>query len=179
MLRKGNTQALETLFAPARIFTYLDDRFQTRLRDNAAHFVDSVQLHDCLTGYIAGEKRLASGARPGREGGKRWKKLQEFGFSPSNYVQAMRLAYCGREFFTTGNFPVDLRDHDPGFRAELFDIKTNAAAYAQPALESRVADLESQMTAAFHARSVTQEFDLALANQVLEQFYAEELGWSR
>lgn len=176
MLRKGNSQALEILFADSAVFTFLDERFDRLIRANSARFVDSALLFDCLAGYMEGEKRLASGARPGKEGGKRWSNIQQYGFNPSNYVQGMRLAFCGRRFFETGRFPVNLRAEAPEFRDELYDLKTRAENYRRPDVEARLDELATEMKTAFLNRQFNSVFDVELANEILQEIYLQELA---
>jgi predicted nucleotidyltransferase len=177
LLLRGNTQGFECLFAPSETFSYMDTQFDSLVRQNAYSLVDSVQLKKCLDGYIIHEKKLASGERRGKEGGKRHDTITQWGFSPKNYVQIFRLIFAGTEFFSKSKFPVNLRSYDPVFADRLLDIKTHPEKYSKEDLMEEVEQAEQDLTKAFDQREKNYKFDKDLANAILEDFYTKQMGW--
>lgn len=96
LLKKTNTQVLELLFNENWIV--LDERFKTDILDNKFEFLDTEYVYKSIMGYIQGERRLMSGERTGRLGGKRKSALDEYGYSYKNFVQAVRLCFCAITF---------------------------------------------------------------------------------
>jgi predicted nucleotidyltransferase len=170
LLRQGNTGALEILFTENNPLENTLE-FQSWIRGNKKHFIDTDKMYRCLLGYMQGERRLANGERTGQLGGKRKAQLDKYGFSPKNFVQLFRLAECGVALFETGNFPVNLEVYNLKFRDELLDIKVNPVKYSKEELNARVDAAEAKLKAAYETRKVKSVFNLELANDVLRKIY--------
>jgi hypothetical protein len=175
LLRKSNSEAMEVLFCDDSEFTQLEPEFKA-LRANAYSFVDSKNLFNCLRGYMKGELRLAIGERKGKLGGKRYAKLQEVGFSPKNFVQLLRLAKVGIEFFTNDRYVVDTRQFGDAYHQLLMAIKSTPENFNVDNLKSLVADYEAQLVDAFENREIDYKFDEDKCNEILLDIYRPMLA---
>jgi hypothetical protein len=173
-LKKTNTQAIEILFLNSRYFKEVHPFFITKIQNNKHRLLDPEYFYRSLKGYIFGERRLANGERPGKLGGKRTEQLEKYGFSPKNFVQLFRIATCGREFFLTGNFPVNIRDHDAKFADWLLDLKTNPEKFNKDVLNKDVDGYEKMLDFSYEQakkNGFKTMFDPTLANEILFDFY--------
>lgn len=168
LLAQSNSEALEALFAKESSFSLLTPEFR-RIQQLRYEFVDSKRLYDCLRGYMASEYRLAIGERKGQIGGKRYAKLQEVGFSPKNFTQLFRLAYCGKTFFLEDRFPVDMRDES--IHEFLMDVKVRPEKFNKDVLTEKYREAEKELDAAFEKRILNRKFHEDMANQILLELY--------
>ena len=173
LLRKGNTQALEMLFNQHWI--ECDEDFR-RVQHHRHLLIDPERLFSCLQGYMYSERRLANGERTGVLGSKRKAQVDKHGFSPKNFVQLFRLAYCGSVFFQTGLFPVNIVQHSPEFGAWLLKLKTQPELFNKEQLNNLVDDHMKDMIAVFEANKAELtskfQFNLDAANELLLELYA-------
>jgi len=168
LLRKTNTQVLEILFAPKESFTYTHPFFD-KVRENRYSLIDSDKLKSSLKGYVFSEMKLATGERSGRLGGKRKEKVDQFGFSPKNFVQIIRLCVVGNHFFNTGEYMVNVKDHSKELYEKLMDIKTNPSNYSLNELKDEVYSRYADLIDAMDQSKIKYEFDDELAaNLILE-----------
>lgn len=174
LLKNGNTGALEVLFTNRDKFLEFAPEFEP-VYANRMSFVDTDKMFKCLRGYMQGEQRLANGERTGQLGGKRKAQLEKYGFSPKNFVQLFRLAWCGVTLFQDGFFPINVMDEDPAFGLYLFELKTNPAHFTREQLNLEVASAEKKLLEAYEARKFRYTFDEAKANALLTQLYLPHL----
>lgn len=173
LLRKTNSQAVEFLYAPDSSFTILEPEFKL-IRDNKHKLIDPHRFYSSLKGYIFSELRLATGERTGRLGGKRKEQLEKLGFSPKNFAHLLRLCFAGKTFFTHGEFPVCVKDHDSELHDELMRIKTKPEDFDKEYLVIEVAHAELNMDLAYGAALNTAMptiYDHDFANNILFQLY--------
>jgi hypothetical protein len=170
LLRKGNTEALEILFAPEADFVILTNEMRL-FRESARDFLDSTNLYNCLRGYAQGEYRLAMGERTGVLGSKRKAALDKHGFSPKNATQLMRLLLTGIFLFENDTYVTDCRFFGSDLFKYLFEIKTKPESYSAELLTKDYKELDARLTRAFEARKVTYTFNTQLANQLLLDCY--------
>jgi hypothetical protein len=111
--------------------------------------------------------RLATGERSGRLGGKRKEVVTQYGFSPKNFVQIMRLCRVGQRLFTDGDYMVNVQLSDPSFHEELMDIKTQPQKYTVEQLKARVASEYDLLVQAMDNSSVNYSFDSELAADLI------------
>lgn len=170
MLRRGNTQALEMLFNQHWIS--IDPLFN-KLINNRLRLIDTTKVHSSLTGYIYSELKLANGEHTGKLGGKRKEQIDRLGFSPKNFVQLIRLTYCGTEFFKTRQFPVNLQDYAPMLATNLLRVKTHPEEFDKTILNAWVDRLKADMHVAFDRLPPAGYlyFDVDLANRLLVEAY--------
>lgn len=128
LCRKGSTKALELLYAPEDKFEILEDSFKI-LRDQKNHLFDSVKFLTSIRGYLDGEYRFAIGARTGKLGGQRKYTIDQYGYSPKNVCQMMRLYRASKHYVEYGVFPVNISDVDPEYHNSIYDIKINPQNY--------------------------------------------------
>lgn len=171
LLRKTNTQVLELLYAPESAFDMLDMEFKRLVLGQRNRFIDSDRFFKSLLGYIFTERRLALGERPGEIGGKRHDQVIKYGYSPKNMVQLFRLAYCGIEFFRSGNFPTNIKEYNPEIWERLMKIKTQPELFNPQELVDETVALEGVLGAAYDASSIRYKFDLEYANWVCASMY--------
>ena len=168
LLKNGNTGAIEILFTENPI---KDTDFFAEVRANRIKFIDTDKMFRCLLGYMQSERRLANGERTGVLGGKRKLQLEKYGFSPKNFVQLFRLAYCGEKLFQKGYFPVNIKDDNVEFWKWLMDVKTQPQNHTKEELNRGVDEWELRLKLAYDTRQVNYSFDLDLANELLRQVY--------
>lgn len=170
LLRNGNTGALEILFtesAPLETST----EFESLIKANRYKFIDTDKMFKCLRGYMQGEHRLANGERTGQLGGKRKAQLEKYGFSPKNWVQLLRLAFCGDVLFQEGHFPVNVKDASQILFDQLFDIKTQPQKYTKEGLSAMYLSAEKKLIESYENRKFRYEFDVDFTNDILRQLY--------
>lgn len=172
MCQKSNSQAIEILFMEDHQFDYYTVQMD-KIRQRKDRLVDSERLFKSLLGYMEGEKRLASGERKGKEGGKRWEAIQKYGFSPKNFVQIIRLARAGAIFFESGNFPANISYVDKSLAQLLLEIKTEPQSFTKEDLNGMVNIYEDRLKSAFNNRKQTFRFDSKIANSLLYDLYMD------
>ena len=169
-LRKTNTNMLEILFAEAGDFQTLESEF-LKVKENRKRLVDSGRLFRSLVGYIENERRLATGERKGEIGSKRRSQLERYGFSPKNFSHLFRLVRCGTVFFRTGEYPVNIRKHDPEFGDFIFRIKTEPQLFTREGLEDIIPEHMERLANSFRNRAEDLKFDEELANRLCLESY--------
>ena len=124
---------------------------------------------------ICKEKRLANGLRKGN-GGKRFAKLQEVGFT-KNFTQLFRLAQVGVEFFTSSRFVVDTREFETtvdgfsSFHEFLMSVKVTPENHTVEELNRMTEVKEAELVAAYENRSQTFKFNENKLNKALLELY--------
>lgn len=167
-LRKGNTMAMECLFDLTSIETSPE---WDLIFKNKFNLLDKKAIYKSLKGYMQGELRLALGIRTGKLGSKRFESVEAYGFSPKNFVQLLRLAYCGRVFFETGYFPVDIKVYDSDFARYLLSIKTSPKDFTPLELRKKCEEYEQMLDLAYQKCSICYKFDPKIANDLLLKIY--------
>lgn len=170
LLKKSNIEALELLFADQNLFLELTDEFKF-LRYERYYFVDSVKLFKCLTGYMFREKSLTLGERTGRLGAKRHEHVKQYGFSPKNVVQLIRLANVGIEFYNEGIFITDCSK----FRKEqyelLLSIKNTPEKFTRDEIIDLIESVSADLNKAYSLTDTHFEFDEDKINNALLEIY--------
>jgi predicted nucleotidyltransferase len=168
MLKKSNTEAMETMF---------NDKWEEvspeflELQKDRYKLIDSEKAFKCLCGYMQGERKLMNGERTGLLGSKRKEALVKFGYSYKNAVQLLRLSYCGKVLFEEGVFPVNIMVHNKSFGEELLEIKMNPDKHTLVEMNKRVDEAEEAMKKAFDNRKFNYTFDDELANEWVYKMY--------
>lgn len=168
LLQKGNTQALEMLFN--KNWIDITPEFEN-IQKNKYSLIDSQKFFKCLEGYCHSELKLAIGERTGKLGGKRKEIVEKLGFSPKNFVQLIRLSYCGRILFEYGYFPVNIKNDNTNLFNLLYDIKYNPENYTKELLISLADTHRNQMLEAFNNIKYDFKFDEKLANELIYGIY--------
>ncbi len=170
LLQKGNTQGLELLFNDDWI---VDESVFQKVISNREHLIDTRQTFKCLTGYIFSERRLATGERTGQLGSKRKAALDQYGYSPKNVVQLMRLCWAGAWFFNHGVFPVNVENFDNLMWSRLMEIKTKPGRFSVDQLMQAVDALQESMNEAFDSLHEDRcyHFSQTVANQIIVDAY--------
>ncbi len=170
LIQKGNTEALECLFAKDEAFLELDKRFKL-VRIHAYDLIDSERFYKSLKGYAQGEYALALGKRVGVIGSKRAEALKKYGFSPKNCTNLLRLLHTGIHFFKNDKYVVDCNDFGKEVFDKLFQIKTKPETYSVGQMERDYKDFEVQLDDAFKNRKSTHKFNDVIANWLIVQMY--------
>jgi hypothetical protein len=170
LLRSGNTQMVELLYADREDFSFISENWLL-VQGYRKRLLSSETLFKCLRGYMQGELRLANGERTGKLGGKRKEALDKYGFSPKNFVQLFRLSWAGKIYFQKGYFPVNVAKENNAYRDFLLDIKVNPSNYDVATLNEIAAKSEASLVKAFEHREVNTKFDEELANNLCLDLY--------
>ena len=170
LLRNGNTGALELLFTEKACLLETSVEF-SEVQENKLKFVDTDKMFKCLLGYMQGERRLANGERTGQLGGKRKAQLEKYGFSPKNFTQLYRLAYCGMALFKDGYFPVNMKEYNTAIHEFLMSVKTQPEKHGRVELNEKADMLELELKKAYDNRKFSYSFDHDLANDILRRAY--------
>jgi hypothetical protein len=168
LLRSANTQIVEMLYNENWIS--IDSRWNNIIT-HRYRLVDSTKLFSCLRGYMQGELRLANGERTGKLGSKRKEAIETYGFSPKNFVQLLRLAWCGSRYFVEGFFPVNVMEYCPRFGTELLKIKTEPRHFSKESLNEKAKEAEETLRIAFENRVYETCFDEELAHLLCLKIY--------
>jgi len=176
-LKKTNTQAMEILLAPEEAFIELHPLFK-EVKQQALNLIDPVQYYKSLRGYIQAELKLANGERTGKLGSKRKEALDKYGFSPKNFVQLIRLAYCGTIFYKEGIFPINVVKHNKSLGVHLLEIKLYPERFNKDSLNKEVAEADMLLETTykeFGAKS-SYKYDEKVANDLIMNTYYPMLG---
>lgn len=171
LMRKTNSQVIEIVFAEKYI--KLHPLFNELIIKNRTKLLDTERMFKSLMGYMYGERKLANGERTGTLGGKRKAALEKYGFSPKNFVQLFRLAWCGKHFIQHQVFPTNIASVAPNFACWLMELKTCPDHFTKEELNERVEKEEADLKLTFDNRDKSKDlkFDETLANEILLEFY--------
>lgn len=179
-LRKGNTQALEMLYTEIKDYVEVHPLYISKVFANRAQLIDPDQLYNSLRGYTHNELRLANGERTGDLGSKRKAALEKYGFSPKNFSHLLRLLHCGIEFFSGGDYPVNIMNWNSEVGGHLLDIKTEPGKFTKEGLNEEVAKLSEKFERAWRVNKElmlkSYKFDLDVVNQIVFDIYYPILG---
>jgi len=173
LLQEGNSASVELLFSWDDLFLETSEAWFLVLK-HRTQLLDSAALFSSLSGYSMHERSLAFGTTT-RKLGKRKEQLAQYGFSPKNAVQMLRLAWAGAAFFRTGEFPVNMKGHNELLHADLMAIKTEPEKFTPEQLAERADIADAELKAAFESRSHNFVFNDDLANDLLLHAYAPHL----
>jgi predicted nucleotidyltransferase len=166
LLSNGNTMCLEMLYNEKWI--EITDEFK-HIQSYKDKLIDSHKLFKCLKGYCFSEKRLVLGERTGLLGSKRKQSLDKYGYSHKNLVQYLRLCLCGKIFFQSGIFPVNIRKYD--LDDILFKIKTTPGIYNKEDILSLMDMYEKNLIESYNNIKVIYEYDKNVANKICYDLY--------
>lgn len=167
-LRKTNTQAIELLFNNGDC--ELIDPIFKKIQDNKYRLLDSQKLYKSLKGYLYGELKLATGQRQGDLGSKRRRQIEKYGFSPKNFMNMIRLCYCGQQFFSTGEYPVKVSDNIT-IKNLLMEIRLNPENFTIERLTELSDAYEQVLDGSYLTRQTDYQFDIELANEIVLEAY--------
>lgn len=168
LLRKSNTQVLEILFAPDKAFTWLPNDFKL-IRENGNELFCSETLKKSLQGYFRSEMRLATGDRTGLLGSKRKDAVEDYGFSPKNFTQMIRICLLGTNLFQHDEVIVDSRLYGENQHNLLMEIKTEPQNFNKDQLVKIANIYFHRLLAAMDSSSVKHEFNKNLAADLILQ----------
>ena len=166
LLRNGNTMCLEMLFNTEWISISPEFQYIQSQREN---LITVNKLFSCLKGYCHSERSLVLGKRTGQLGSKRKIALDKYGYSYKNLVQFLRLCLCGKEFFQSGVFPVNIRTFDRDNL--LFNIKINPGQFNLEFAVKIMDSFEAEMVASFDNKKVDFRYNEDLANKICYDLY--------
>lgn len=173
LLRKGNSQCLEMLFN--QNWLEVSSEF-INIQKHRNSLIDIDKTFKCLEGYSVSELKLALGMRTGKLGGKRKSNVDKFGFSPKNFVQLIRLNYCGAVLFEKGYFPVNILKDNQELGNFLIDVKTNPQKYTKEQLTETAQWYVFKMCESYKNRSFNYRFYEDVANDLIFRVYKKYLN---
>ena len=168
LLKRGNTQAYESIFLENYLFK--DSCFDVIL-ENKFQFIDSERLFSCLRGYVKGEKSIITGKNTGKLGEKRKQQIEQFGFSYRNAIHAIRLLRTGIMFFEQNIYPVNIFKQDHQYGLYIRDIKVNPQNHKKEILLNWIEKMEIQLVRAFEDRKENYIFNNELADNIILDLY--------
>lgn len=173
LLRRGNTGAVECLWAKVENFSVLDSTFKDLVLADPNQFMDSEAFYKSLRGYALGERRLMNGDRTGKLGSKRQENIQKYGYSYKNAVQLLRLLYSGIFYFKTARFPVNLSDVWPNHYNFLLEVKNFPQKFSKDQINKKADEAEKELEEAFNKNGFggAFKFNVKLSNFVVYHFY--------
>lgn len=166
LLRNGNTMCLEMLYNDEWI--EISDEFRW-IQTYKTQLIDSHKLFKCLKGYCYSEKELVLGKRLGVIGGKRKTSFEQYGYSYKNLVQFLRLCLCGKVFFQTGIFPVNIRPHDS--EDILFNIKTNPEKCSKEKAIELMDSYETMLVDSYNNIKILHVYNTNVVDLICYQLY--------
>jgi predicted nucleotidyltransferase len=171
LLKDGNTQAVEILFAKSHVIATPEFHL---IRAHRRMLLDTEKMFKVLQGYAQSERRLANGERTGKLGGKRKEAIDTYGYSPKNFVQLFRLLWAGTVFFSQGYFPLNVGEYNQLLQAKLLTIKTNPKTFSVDYLNKYADVMESMLIEEFEKRDKSKDFkfDEKAANHLCYLIYA-------
>ena len=174
LLRAANTQVIEMLFIKPEACDFVSD-FWKRVQSWRHALIGDEKLFNAIRGYMQSEQRLANGERTGKLGGKRKSAIDKYGFSPKNFVQLFRLAFCGETYFSQKDFPVNLKlDAPNSFYKFLMRIKTSPEEFTKEGLNEMVIEASERLVQAFEnakKEGSLREFKEDVANNLCAEVY--------
>jgi len=173
LLRNGNTMCLEMLYNEKWLF--ITDEFKN-IQHYRNNLIDSHKLYKCLRGYCFSERKLVLGERTGLLGSKRKLALDKYGYSYKNLVQFLRLCLCGKVFFQTGIFPVNIIPHDA--TGLLFSIKTNPDMCDKSKAVALMDEYENQLNESYNSIKVVYKYDVDIVDKICYDLYMPILEYN-
>jgi predicted nucleotidyltransferase len=174
LLKKGNTQSVEMIFNSN--WTKLSPLF-TEIIKNRKNLIDPGNIYNAIRGYSFSEYSLAQGLRTGKLGGKRQKQVEQYGFSPKNWVNLLRILYCGEHFFETGNYLVNLTGNF--MHPQLMEIKVHPERFTKERLEEMFTERQKAFEASWakNEASITKEYSYnnKIATELMLKCYKDTL----
>jgi predicted nucleotidyltransferase len=184
LLKKGNTQSIEMLFNNK--WTKVSPLF-TDIQDKKHSLLDPNKVNVSIMGYAMSEYHLAIGSRTGKLGGKRQSQVEKYGFSPKNFVNLFRLLYSAEQFYSTGQFPVNLSN--TYIHPQLMEIKCNPERFTI----ARLNEMHIERTKAHadswekHKDTITKQYkyDPNIAAELMLACYTDQIlemgriGWAQ
>lgn len=173
LLKKTNTQAAEMLYNTRWI---TKDPLFDDLTNNKEKLIDAGRLYISLAAYAESEYQAAIGQRRKKLGEKRVRELEQYGYSPKNFVQLLRLLYCGETFFLTGHYPLDLFTHNQPLAKELLSIKIEPQKHSVVELEEKYQKAKGNLQLAFRESPVLEnyKFDEEFAVDFCKKAYGRQ-----
>lgn len=172
LCKKGNTEPLEILFCAQDKFIFLHNIFK-HVRSFSHNLLCPVNFSKSVLGYAQSERRLALGERKGTIGGKRYEQVQQFGYSPKNFVNLLRILLMACILFEEEQFIVDFSDRKEWqmlFRSIKFEPQKHTA---QELLELSV-DFERRLKSVCD-KKIDFRWDNKVANKILHDIYIDFL----
>jgi len=131
---------------------------------------DSKAVYKSIMGYAKGEKDASLGRTTGKLGERRKEELREYGFSPKNVVNCIRLCWSACKFFKSGHYVVSLVGRP--IQQELMEIRTQPKNFSSAYVEQRMDKALAECQEAYASTSQKFIFDERLANWLCLELYS-------
>ena len=170
LLRKTNTQSVEALFIREDYpLEHTSSQFEA-MKEKRFELLDSRQLLNSTKGYVMSETRLALGERAGRMGGKRREKLDQFGFSPKNVAQIVRIVAACEHFMKERWYPLNLKKEGLLKDHELsYEVKNHPENFSLDDVKKVCSDCEKRIQKVEDKQNL--QFNEKVAVEFMRRFY--------
>lgn len=179
LLKRGNTQCLELLWN--KNWVSISDEWK-KIQSYKKEFIDLDKCYNSTKGYAFSERKLVNGEKTGQLGGTRQIKLKQYGYSPKNAVQAVRLLWACSYLLEKDEFPVNVKNNNENNLWELLiEIKTSPQKFNKENINTIIDTYENflDLTYKKHENKAKQtKFNEKLANELLLKFYLPILNKS-
>lgn len=172
LLKRGNTQCFELLWN--KNWTLITNEWK-EIQSYKKEFIDLDKCYRSIKGYVFHERRLTNGERKGQIGSKRMEKVNEYGYSPKNAVQAIRLLWTCTYLLKNDEFPVNIKDYNKNNLWELLiNIKILPQSFNKENINTLIDTYENHLDVTYKKhenRAKNTKFNEKLANDLLLKFY--------
>lgn len=169
LLQTCNTHAIELLYC--KDWIKLTSPWEEVIAQRRS-LVDRDRFYRSVGGYLVSEKRASLGITTAKLGDKRKTLIEEFGYSPKNAAQCLRLAWAGTWFLKYGHFPVNVRQYDVDFADLLVRIKSLPQEFTSTQISTLMNEKSDEFEKAFldNTAGLTR-WDGAVANRLCVEIY--------
>lgn len=171
LLKRGNTQTYELLWNKNWIS---ETKEWDEILGNKNEFIDLNKAYASMKGYAFSERKLINGEKTGQLGGARQIKLKQYGYSPKNAVNALRLLWACKFLLETGIYPVNIKEYDDNIWLLLIGIKTCPENYTKEFVNQTIDMFEKELDETYKKyenKTKNTKFNEKLANELLLKFY--------
>lgn len=165
LMRKGNTQSVEVLYAKEESFIFLHPIIK-ELRANKGNLIDSTKLFKVVSSFIHAQSFLMfDDKRKAEKGGKRAGEIEKYGFNPKAAVTSLRLSLSGISYFQGNGYQVEMDN------PLLMELKLHPENFSVETVRCLVSEWDSALKVAFDNTSVNDYFNEKYADKVLLDSY--------
>lgn len=171
LLKRGNTSAYEILWNKNWISKTKE---WDKILENKNEFIDLNKAYASMKGYAFSERKLINGEKIGQLGGSRQIKLKQYGYSPKNTVNALRLLWACKFLLETDIYPVNIKEYDNNIWKLLINIKTRPENYTKEFINQTIDIFEKNLDETYKRhenKAKNTKFNEKLANELLLEFY--------
>jgi len=159
LVEKGSPNLTEVLFAGIKDFDSLQFDIWEKMFLNREKFVNIKSLYHALKGYSYNEARLVIGQRHGQLGSQRQQALKEYGYSPKNAANLIRILYGWGKYFLTGQYDCNFYRFASEKLGLVMDIRNHPGSYKLSQIERLMEEETKAFHEAWEKRVITNHYD--------------------